>query len=340
MKRKISTWNRIIMLACAIAAIAVLFVPMWRIDLVAPQYPEGLFLLIHPHKLAGNVDIINGLNHYIGMKTLHADDFPEFRILPYVLIGFAALFLLTAAAGKKILLNISFAAYLLFGILAMYDFWQWEYNYGHNLNPDAAIKVPGMSYQPPLIGYKQLLNFSAYSMPDIGGWIFVAIGATLLGMVVISWRRAAGVRRSGNAKTALLLLMVTMILYSCNAGPEPLRTGIDNCAFCRMTLSDQRFGAEIITKKGKLLKFDDSHCVLAYLSASLPEKELKAVYFVNYSGTHDLVNADKAFFLKADLLQSPMGGNVAAFANRTELEQVQQQLHGQEMTWAQLKQQP
>ena len=59
----------------------------------------------------------------------------------------------------------------------MYDFWRWEYNYGHNLNPDAAIIVPGMAYQPPLIGFKQLLNFGAYSMPDIGGWIFVSAGA-------------------------------------------------------------------------------------------------------------------------------------------------------------------
>ena len=337
MKPKISTWNRILMLASAIATIAVLFVPMWRIDLVAPQYPEGLFLLIHPNKLAGNVDIINGLNHYIGMKTLHADDFPEFRILPYVLMGFAALFLLTAATGKKALLNISFAVYLLFGILAMYDFWQWEYNYGHNLDTDAAIKVPGMSYQPPLIGYRQLLNFSAYSMPDIGGWLFVIVGILLLCMVVIAYRKTLPSHRSGKA-SAVMLLLCTVVLFSCNAGPEPLRIGVDNCAYCRMTLSDQRFGAEIITKKGRLLKFDDSHCVLAYLSQSLPEKELKAVYFVNYSGPHDLISAGKAFFLKADQLQSPMGGNMAAFAGQAELEQVQQQYHGQVMTWAQLKQ--
>jgi copper chaperone NosL len=267
---------------------------------------------------------------------LHADDFPEFRILPYVLIGFASLFLLTAIAGKKILLNISFMAYLLFGILAMYDFWQWEYNYGHNLNPDAAIKVPGMSYQPPLIGYKQLLNFSAYSMPDIGGWLFVAIGATLLGMVVVSRRLSVKTRRSANANTGLLLL-VAIMLGSCNTSPEPLRPGVDNCTFCKMTFSDQRFGAEVITQKGKILKFDDSHCLLAYLSASLPQDEPKAVYFVNYSGSHELVSADKALFLRADQLQSPMGGNVAAFADQAALDEVKQRYNGQQITWDQVK---
>ena len=71
----------------------------------------------------------------------------------------------------------------------MIDFWRWEYNYGHDLNPDAAIKVPGMAYQPPLIGYKQLLNFGAYSIPDIGGWLFIAVGIIVLSITVIELRR-------------------------------------------------------------------------------------------------------------------------------------------------------
>ena len=71
------------------ALIVVLFVPMWRIELDAPQYPEGLMMQIYPNKLGGNVDIINGLNHYIGMKTLHDEDFIEFKILPSIIIFFS-----------------------------------------------------------------------------------------------------------------------------------------------------------------------------------------------------------------------------------------------------------
>ena len=94
---------------------------------------------IHANGLKGNVDIINGLNHYIGMKTLHNEDFIEFTVLPYIIAFFAAAFLLTAIVGRRRLLNILFFTFVLFGILAMYDFWRWEYNYGHELNPAAAI---------------------------------------------------------------------------------------------------------------------------------------------------------------------------------------------------------
>ncbi len=188
--QKIKTWIRLLLVLCAIALIAVLYIPMWRIELDAPQYPEGLSLLIYATKLGGNVDIINGLNHYIGMKTLHADDFIEFKVLPYLILFFSFGFFLVAAIGRRKWMNLLFILFVLFGITAMVDFWMWEYNYGHNLNPEAAIIVPGMSYQPPLIGFKQLLNFGAYSIPDLGGWIFIGAGLVLLGSVLVSWKQS------------------------------------------------------------------------------------------------------------------------------------------------------
>ena len=147
---------------------------------------EGLVLKMHPHKLAGNVEIINGLNHYIGMKTLHAEDFIEFTVLPYIIVFFAVCCFLVALIFKSYRWLIAlFSSFVVFGIVAMADFWRWEYEYGHDLDPNAAINIPGMSYQPPLIGYKQLLNFGAYSIPDIGGWLFILVGATLLAAIII-----------------------------------------------------------------------------------------------------------------------------------------------------------
>lgn len=153
---------------------------MWRIELDAPQYPEGLCLKIHANDIKGDVAIINGLNHYIGMKTLHKEDFPEFTILPYCIGFFIAIFVIAGFLNRRKWLHVSFALFVLFGIIAMIDFWKWEYDYGHNLDPNAAIIVPGMAYQPPLIGFKQLLNFGAYSIPDVGGWIFIGCGGLLL----------------------------------------------------------------------------------------------------------------------------------------------------------------
>ena len=186
---KIKMSSRIMLAIAAALLTASMFVAIWRIELDAPQYPEGLALLIFSNKLGGDVDIINGLNHYIGMRTLHANDFIEFTVLPYIIGFFGCITLLTGLLNRKKLLTVLTILFIVFAVVAMVDFWRWEYNYGHDLNPDAAIKVPGMAYQLPLIGYKQLLNFGAYSIPDIGGWLFIAVGIIVLSITVIELRR-------------------------------------------------------------------------------------------------------------------------------------------------------
>jgi len=188
-QKELSVPTRVVLVLCSLLLVAVLFVPMWRIDLDAPQYPEGLRLLIYPHQIGGDVDIINGLNHYIGMKTMHTKDFIEFTLLPYLIGFFAALFMLVSLLAKRKWMNLLLVALIVFGLVAMIDFWKWEYNYGHNLDPNAAIIVPGMAYQPPLIGFKQLLNFGAFSVPDIGGWLFVTAGVLLVLCVVFEAKR-------------------------------------------------------------------------------------------------------------------------------------------------------
>ncbi|HVW99102.1 MAG TPA: hypothetical protein VHA52_01465, partial [Candidatus Babeliaceae bacterium] len=70
-------------------------------------------------------------------------------------------------------LRIWIGALLMTAVVGISDFWRWEYSYGHHLDPHAAIKIPGMSYQPPLLGYKQLLNFTAGSFPAIGGYMII-----------------------------------------------------------------------------------------------------------------------------------------------------------------------
>ena len=283
---KITNISRVLLFISGACLLVVLFTPIWRIELQAPQYPEGLKLLIYADKLAGNIDIINGLNHYIGMKTLQTDDFAEFKILPGIFIFFAASFILTALIGKRIWMNILCILFIIFGIVAMIDFWRWEYDYGHNLNPDAAIIVPGMAYQPPLIGFKQLLNFGAYSIPDTGGWIIVSAGVVLLFCVIREWKRKKPVTTI-NIPFLLILGSVTLSSGGCSSGPQPLRAGKDNCDFCKMTISDSRFGAEIITKKNKAYKFDDAHCLINFLnSKEVEKKDIAEIYFADFSPPH------------------------------------------------------
>ena len=336
---KLSIVTRVLLFICAIGLLTVLFTPMWRIDLDAPQYPEGLRMLIYANKLGGNVDIINGLNHYIGMKTLHDKDFVEFKILPGIIVFFTLFFIIAAFVGKRRLMNILFALFVTFGVVAMFDFWRWEYDYGHNLNPDAAIIVPGMAYQPPLIGFKQLLNFGAYSIPDIGGWIFVGVGMILLGLVLFEWRGNKKLSVKIGSRSFLIFSLLTLSLGGCSTQPQPLRIGQDNCDFCKMTISDNRFGAEIVTRKSKIFKFDDEHCIVAFLnSKKVAQQDIAGIYFTDFNTPNQLINVEKAFFLQSPVLKSPMNGNVAAFSNEDSLQKIFQQLNGNKISWKEMQQ--
>ena len=188
--------TRVLLIVCGIALIVSIFVPLWSIYLEAPQYPEGLAMYLWASKITGEYEIINGLNHYIGMKTIHPEDFWEFKVLPYALSFFALLCFLAAWMNKKTWLYIAAVLFMIFGIAFMVDFWLWEYDYGHNLDPNAAIVVPGMSYQPPLIGFKQLLNFGAYSYPNIGGGIMFGVALILAILAFIEFRKTKNPKRN------------------------------------------------------------------------------------------------------------------------------------------------
>lgn len=182
--------------------ISAYFLPLWQIILEAPQYPEGLGLEIWLHGITGNIDQINGLNHYIGMKHIVVDEFLEFKIVPYIFALIIILGLFTALNGSRKLLWVWISILIAFAIVGFTDFYLWEYDYGHNLDPRAAIKVPGMSYQPPLIGYKQLLNFLAGSLPASGAIIVGLAGIMAVGVLVYEHRLAKRFKLNVNAITA------------------------------------------------------------------------------------------------------------------------------------------
>ncbi|MFK7001376.1 hypothetical protein [Flavobacterium oreochromis] len=182
--QKLSLISKVLLITISVLFILSVFFPLWQIQLDAPQYPEGLVLRLYAYKIGGDVEIINGLNHYIGMATLHTENFFEFSVLTYILVSFGLVALLLLLLDKVKYIFIFLILYIVFIILSAIDFYRWNYEYGHNLDPNAAIKVPGMAYQPPLIGYKQLLNFAAYSIPDIGGWMLAMVGILLLFILI------------------------------------------------------------------------------------------------------------------------------------------------------------
>ena len=164
--------TRVAMLAAGLSLLLIFLFPLWKITLVVPQYPQGMRMYIWVDKIAGDnpatIQNINILNHYIGMKPIEPDSIPELRYIKYILMGISALAFLMALFNKWQLNLVWVIIFTVALILVFYDFYLWEYDYGHNLNPAAAIKMEGMAFQPPLIGKKHILNFTAISSPHIG----------------------------------------------------------------------------------------------------------------------------------------------------------------------------
>ena len=325
------TSSRLAVLLATLSLIGTYFLPLWRIDLWAPQYPEGLVMHIWLNKLSGDVEIINVINHYIGMAHIKESMFPEFTYMPYLVGFFIAFGLLTVALKNRTLLLLNLSLFVLAGILALYDFWKWGYEYGHNLDPKAPIRVPGMSYQPPILGYKALLNFGAFSIPDWGGWLFLAAGLLVAGAVVYEWffrdKASLTTKKSVSGPIVAALFLAGVVTQGCSVEPDPIRYGKDACDHCKMTIVDQKFAAEIVTQKGKSFKFDDVACLVDYLTeGKVPEADLVFILVDQYNKPGELVDARQAVYISGDAIRSPMMGNTAAFpdadaarAARTEL---------------------
>lgn len=333
---KLKPISRILIIISALSMISAYHVPLWQILMWAPQYPEGLDMKIWINNLTGDVKIISALNHYIGMKHIEVSMFPEFQYMIYIVGGMIAFGILTAITNRRFML-VAFASLILAGgIAALVDFYLWGYDYGHNLDPTAPIVVPGMSYQPPLIGTKQLLNFTAYSAPDIGGWIFLVAGVIAIGTLIFEIYKSKMEKK--NLTTAAITVAFCLSLIACKVEPEPLQYGKDGCHACKMTLMDNKFGAEIVTTKGKIYKFDDANCMLNFFnSGEVPSEDMKEILIVDFSKPENLIDARNALYVKSESIKSPMASNVAAFESNEDLKQMNTDWNGIILSWGELQ---
>ena len=189
--------SRLLLVASAILLAATPLLPIWRISLIAPQYPEGMGMLIRLNTIQGvkenDLENINHLNHYIGMRVIEPADMPELRYLSWVVLALAATGLGVAAVGRRSGLYLWSGVFAASGIAGLTDFWWRTYTFGHTLDfAHAPIQIPGLAYQPPLLGVKQIANFTASAWPASGG-LLIGLAAVLTGLAV--WRSAAISRR-------------------------------------------------------------------------------------------------------------------------------------------------
>lgn len=186
--------SKILMIVGSLLLGALFYYPLWKITLVAPQYPEPLGLNIHINKLSdgdqfNDVNNIDLLNHYIGMHHLPSKDnvkkgviesFPEFTYMPIIVGLMIVLGMVFGFLGKKKLYATWLGCIAVLGILGIYDFYSWLHKYGNELDPNAILKMTDpatgklMAYNPPIFGFKHILNFEVYSYPAAGAYLIFA----------------------------------------------------------------------------------------------------------------------------------------------------------------------
>ena len=187
--------SRLLILAGALLLLPAFTASLWNLKLYSNQFPDGLDLHIYIHSLEGgqtpgrdDLREINTLNHYIGMRPLLESDFAEFVWLPLMIGVFFILALRTVVIGKMANLVDTTALFLYGSLFSLWSFYNRLYQYGHNLDPTAAVKVPPFS--PPLIGSKQLANFLVYSYPGPAAFCLAGFAALLFVAMFVAWRRS------------------------------------------------------------------------------------------------------------------------------------------------------
>ena len=135
----------------------------------------------------------------------------------------------------------------------------------------------------------------------------------------------------------LLAFSLVFVAVSCSTEPEPLVFGKDVCSFCKMTLMDNKFGAELVTKKGKVYKFDDIICFLNFYHSDIESQdEYEHRLVVDYAHPGNLFDARDGFYVKSGAIKSPMAGQVAAFKDKKDMDSYNKEWRGIYMSWGEV----
>lgn len=191
----LGTQGRLMVLIAALLLIPTFLFPLWNMTLFSNQFPDGLDLHIYSYTLAGghtaardDLREINTLNHYIGMRPLLESDFSEFSWLPLMIGIFFILALRAVVIGKMANLVDTAVLFLYASLFSLWSFSHRLYQYGHNLSPDAPVKVA--PFMPPMLGSRQLANFQVECYPGLASLFMIGFFVILAITIFVAWRRA------------------------------------------------------------------------------------------------------------------------------------------------------
>ncbi|MBX2963895.1 MAG: nitrous oxide reductase accessory protein NosL [Cyclobacteriaceae bacterium] len=138
-------------------------------------------------------------------------------------------------------------------------------------------------------------------------------------------------------KTIATIFFAAVVLLGCQVKPEPIVFGKDQCYACKMTIMDKRFGAEVVTTKGKVYKFDDVNCMIGFIdSEDVEDRDVAYKLVIDYAQPEKLIGAGEAFYIKSPEVRSPMASQVASFETDESKNEHKKQWNGIYLTWGEL----
>lgn len=133
-------------------------------------------------------------------------------------------------------------------------------------------------------------------------------------------------------RVVVVTCLLCFIVLSCTPEPEAIHYGKDQCAFCKMTIEDPKYGAELMTAKGRIYKYDAIECLLSDLKN---HDELGTILVTPFDQVRTLVVADSLSYLKSEEIKSPMGAGLAAFVDASSAREIAED--GVWMNWGEVK---
>jgi copper chaperone NosL len=135
-------------------------------------------------------------------------------------------------------------------------------------------------------------------------------------------------------KKFIFTAFAVLSLCACSTGPQDIAYGSDGCHYCKMTIVEVNYGAELVTSKGKVYKFDAAECMINYLKKN-QEEDQGMRYVINYENG-EWLDAGDGFYLRSKNLPSPMGQYITAFGTRESAEKLRSEKDGVIQSWEEL----
>lgn len=133
-------------------------------------------------------------------------------------------------------------------------------------------------------------------------------------------------------KNVFYFLLLALTFSCAKKEAEPIKLNADGCEFCKMKIADGKFGAELITEKGRVYKFDDMHCMINYHKDNTATK-VKNFYIHDFNQENILIPAETAFYVKDGSINSPMHGNIIAVQTKEEAAQMAEKFNANPSSW-------